>query len=753
MTIPRTEDLGPAFFKIGQDYSSVKAEIAAIAPSVRKSAFAADRAPLPTDDASQGFQVGSRWAWGGQEWVATAVGAGIARWLPLLDVTPELFGAKGDGVTDDTAAILAAQAWASTYGVPLWFAAKTYAYTGQMTVTGARAEWIGARGRTTLICKGQSSGGSRIVFNTEKVDLRGITFDANKAEVSYNAWGVLFPLAVRELYVEGCGFKNAIGSLGNGAFVQGNGSGVLDGFHDASFVFENNDFTDNTQSGLWVSNAAGVRIVGNRFGRNATYGVRIDTQDPAFINTNQRTIVSQNLCWANQHGIGIGNFNRDNTLAPNVLWESGFADTRTTIISDNHSWANTGYGLVLDNSFNIASNNIITGNGSAAVLMNATDSDLIGGYYQGTTPWIIDTGGSKLITVRGCKVRGGVIGINFGGTYESTLADCDVAGASSYQIKLCATETDHLGVAFQQKGGRCTVRNNTVRMHDNTTVGILLDEGVPDCIVEDNDFWIGGSATFDTAVFNCLDLMAPNPSIRGNRVNGKSFTTRNPSAGEVLIPDILDEIHMTGASGTLTGIRPRSHSYYNQRVSYVSVSHRGNPGATPFTGTLPTTITFTGGGGSGATAQPFFDQQGYLVGARMTNRGSGYTSAPTPVIGGDGAGHIITPQVGVPLADGRIIKLWSNTACALARSGTPVVAGGSGANASMTAGSALTLVARFGRWNVEQSAQGPSMTGAGTPEGTIVAPVGTLYHRTDGGTATTLYVKESGTGATGWVAK
>lgn len=43
--------------------------------------------------------------------------------------------------------------------------------------------------------------------------------------------------------------------------------------------------------------------------------------------------------------------------------------------------------------------------------------------------------------------------------------------------------------------------------------------------------------------------------------------------------------------------------------------------------------------------------------------------------------------------------------------------------------------------------------GAGTPENSITAPVGSLYTRTDGGTATTLYVKESGAGNTGWVAK
>ncbi len=44
-------------------------------------------------------------------------------------------------------------------------------------------------------------------------------------------------------------------------------------------------------------------------------------------------------------------------------------------------------------------------------------------------------------------------------------------------------------------------------------------------------------------------------------------------------------------------------------------------------------------------------------------------------------------------------------------------------------------------------------TGKGTPEGTVKAPIGSLFLRTDGGAATTLYVKESGTGNVGWVAK
>ena len=44
--------------------------------------------------------------------------------------------------------------------------------------------------------------------------------------------------------------------------------------------------------------------------------------------------------------------------------------------------------------------------------------------------------------------------------------------------------------------------------------------------------------------------------------------------------------------------------------------------------------------------------------------------------------------------------------------------------------------------------------GLGAPNGTVVASVGALYLRLDGGANTTLYVKESGVNTnTGWVAK
>ncbi|WP_294358486.1 hypothetical protein [uncultured Sphingomonas sp.] len=77
-----------------------------------------------------------------------------------------------------------------------------------------------------------------------------------------------------------------------------------------------------------------------------------------------------------------------------------------------------------------------------------------------------------------------------------------------------------------------------------------------------------------------------------------------------------------------------------------------------------------------------------------------------------------------------------------------------GADAAYTSGEASL------RWSATYSARYCysatvcDYAGSGTPLNVVVAGIGSTFRRTDGGTSTTFYVKESGAGAsTGWVAK
>lgn len=78
---------------------------------------------------------------------------------------------------------------------------------------------------------------------------------------------------------------------------------------------------------------------------------------------------------------------------------------------------------------------------------------------------------------------------------------------------------------------------------------------------------------------------------------------------------------------------------------------------------------------------------------------------------------------------------------------------GGSANAGVTVEAYGAEVARFLSGLIRLNSGPEIHSGAGNPEGSKSAPVGSIYLRTGGGAATSFYVKESGTGNTGWVAK
>ena len=60
--------------------------------------------------------------------------------------------------------------------------------------------------------------------------------------------------------------------------------------------------------------------------------------------------------------------------------------------------------------------------------------------------------------------------------------------------------------------------------------------------------------------------------------------------------------------------------------------------------------------------------------------------------------------------------------------------------------------ANFNRLHFGGTAKPAVCQGSGTPEGAVTAPVGSIFMRSDGGVSSSLYVKQSGTGNTGWAA-
>jgi len=113
-------------------------------------------------------------------------------------------------------------------------------------------------------------------------------------------------------------------------------------------------------------------------------------------------------------------------------------------------------------------------------------------------------------------------------------------------------------------------------------------------------------------------------------------------------------------------------------------------------------------------------------------------------------------NITVPASSHRTIQILADGAGSVILNGTTVQTFCS-LRLRTTAGAGVPRNGRFRFASADNDDDGSSgaliLSGAGTPEAAVTAPVGSLYLRQDGGANTTLYVKESGTGNTGWSAK
>lgn len=133
--------------------------------------------------------------------IATNIGTirgttnGIGRWVVAWeDGDVRVFGAKGDGLTDDTASVQAAINYASTTGKPLYFPTGTYVASGLVASSGSDAQLIitgdkpfGSKqvSESRSVIKLKNSAGVTASLLTaasgSPITLRNIAFDGNRA--------------------------------------------------------------------------------------------------------------------------------------------------------------------------------------------------------------------------------------------------------------------------------------------------------------------------------------------------------------------------------------------------------------------------------------------------------------------------------------------------------------------------------------------------------------------------------------------
>ncbi len=696
-------------------------------------------------------------------------------------VAPESFGAIGDGVTDDTAAIAAAIATQR----PIRLGPRTYATSGQWTI-GITATLIGTPGLSTLRRVAQSSGGAWISIQGPSFHAHGVTFDANKVSGPSETWAVLVTANCVQANFQGCAFKNAAGpTLGNGLTFLASDPTVT------AHVVEACEAAGNSAHGVWLQAVAGARISNNRVHDNAAYGICADYEDPTFRQALRLALISGNTSWNNARGISVGNFNQTNLQPP--TWGNANPDAIAVIIEGNLCHDNKIYGIAVSGRSlvvqgNLCSANGTTSNGGGGILANCAYSRVTGNAVTGSGQFGIDSGGSVTLDVSGNHVAGAAVGINPGGS-QGVRVTGNILQDNGWAMLVYNVETDGAGRNFGIATDNLAIIGNTIGISAPSGGGIYLIDAPQSVLIADNNF-IGSNGC---TIGQCLYAHTDSVIIERNRWNAVQRLFANPTAinglQTIQLPDIADEVMVSTASAGVQSIQTLRQLSTAGQIGFVKVTAGGS-------GYTHAAVGVTGTG-VGATATALI-ADGAVIGIALTNPGAGYGAPGTTAVAtitGDGQGAAAMASVGLPLVEGRRVKIACNAATRFARIGSaPFQENWTLADMTVPANATVCFTATFGAWRADavpladyimplgdgslllRTMPGADLTlrpatsghvriatdadpggylaviGHGSPNGVVVAPPGSDYRNLDGGPGRTLWIKQTGSDANGWFA-
>jgi hypothetical protein len=695
----------------------------------------------------------------------------------LADAIPiEAFGAKGDGQTDDSAALAAALAT----GAPVRFGARTYVIAGQFTIA-QPAVLIGHRAGTVLRRGQQRAAGAWISIQGASAVVHGVTFDANATIAGPDSWGVLVAATCTAARFSSCTFANSRGpTLGCGlAFAP---SDPLATQH----VVRDCEAYGNAVHGIWVQAVNGIDIMDCRCHDNAGYGVCVDCADPALVQKIRLARVTGTRAWNNIRGISVGNFNATNTNPP--VWGNANPDAIGVLVADNTCHDNSQYGIAVSGLSIMVEGNLLSGNSNAGILANVSSSRICGNLVTGSGSYGIDAGGSIDSDISGNHVSGAQAGINPGGSQRvrvsrNLIENC-VWGITLYNV-----ETDGHGRNFGQGTQLVEIAGNWITIDGTDGGGIYLVDAPQGVLVTENAMFGMTGVAASQALWGHTDGVV----VRGNAWNNLQRLICNPvpvgTVQQVEYPEILDGVMITAAPLGVQSILGQHQAAVGGQITFIKVTAGGSGYSQ-----APVAIQ---GAGSGATAIAYV-ANGAVIGVAVTSSGSGYGTYGAAVsvsITGDGTGATATASVGLPVWEERRLRIACNCAVALSRAGSlPFQDNWTLDDVTLPANTEVELVGSFGGWRAAQfpasnyvappgdgslelhtvasgdlvlRPQGAgrvrvasdaetfgavSCIGRGTPLGVVAAPPGSDYRNLSGGVGETLWIKQTGTDSSGWIA-
>jgi hypothetical protein len=718
---------------------------------------------------------------------ATAAGATTARMIDAIAgnaVSIEDFGAVGDGVTDDSAALLAAVA----AGVPVRLQAKTYAIAGECDITGSVCTLLGVPGLTVLKRSAQSRLGtaatpSWINISAAGFYADGVIFDANST-ITANTLAVVVQASCVKSLVTRCVFRNAMG--------VNNGSGLTYLPSDPTLTQHHvNDceFSGNALHGLNAYALDALSITNCRAHDNTVNGINVNSMDPTFTLKIRYLHVVANTCWNNNVGILVGNFIANNIAVQPFLYGNTNPDVLGAVVASNNCYTNSGYGIFISGrnllvSGNLCSNNSSVGSYGAGILCDTGYCKVSGNMISGASPFGIDCGGSIFTEVDNNYINGALTGLNIGGGQNCTARANFIQDCTAQSISIQNVESNGAGDCFGLANADLSVIGNWIN-YSGSASGIVVRDGAQGVLIEDNVIVVdaGGNLT------NAISAYTDNIIIRGNLLN---FTPRwavNPAAVNgvytLTVPDVADAVSISQATAPVASIVTAQAALVAGQITFVRILNTG-------ISYTQASVSFAGTG-TGAAATPFI-YAGKIVGIQMTSFGSGYGAGTTVTITGNGVGVSASVQVGLPVWANKELSIDCLTNVSFAAAGSaPVQSNWTGAAITVPAEATIDWIGYNGGWRAARFSQNDyispngdgsltvktqtgdislhpagggavriisdtestgavELIGRGSPLTTVSAPAGSTFRNLNGGVGSTFWVKQSGTGSSNWVA-